>query len=41
MTQAYLDQLPDVVRDHLTFRLAERLEPVVQRHVIQGLIDTY
>jgi len=41
VTQAYLDHLPDVVRDHLTFRLAERLEPVVQRHVIQGLIDTY
>lgn len=41
VTQAYLDALPDAVRDHLTCRVVEQLEQVVQHHVIEGLIDTY
>jgi hypothetical protein len=41
VTQAYLDRLPAVVRDHLTCRVVDRLEQVVQNHVIEGLIDTY
>ena len=41
VTRAYLDALPAVVRDHLTCRVVDRLEQVVQHHVIEGLIDTY
>ena len=41
VTQSYLDSLPEVVRDHLTCRVVDRLEQVVQHHVIEGLIDTY
>ena len=41
VTQAYLDGLPDIVRDHLTCRVVDRLEQVVQHHVIEGLVDTY
>ncbi|MFN3726416.1 MAG: phytanoyl-CoA dioxygenase family protein [Allosphingosinicella sp.] len=37
-TQAYLDALPPRVRDHLTYRVVDRLEPVVQHHVIEGLL---
>jgi hypothetical protein len=39
VTQAYLDGLPPRVRDHLTYRVAERLETVVQHHVIEGLLE--
>jgi hypothetical protein len=39
VTQAYLDQLPDMVRGHLTCRVVDHLEQVVQNHVIEGLID--
>ena len=38
VTATYLAQLPVVVRDHLTCRIVERLEPVVQHHVIDGLL---
>ena len=41
VTHGYLDSLPEVIRDHLTFRVVDRLEQVVQHHVIEGLIDTY
>lgn len=34
----WLDGMPDRVRDHLTYRAVERLEPVVQHHVIDGLL---
>jgi hypothetical protein len=38
VTRAYLDSLPGQVRDHLTYRVAEKLEPVIQHHVIEGLL---
>ncbi|HET9428233.1 MAG TPA: phytanoyl-CoA dioxygenase family protein [Allosphingosinicella sp.] len=39
VTRAYLEDLPARVRDHLTFRLVDRLEPVIQHHVIEGLLE--
>lgn len=39
VTAAYHAQLPRQARDHLACRLVERLEPVVQRHVIEGLLE--
>jgi hypothetical protein len=39
VTQHYLDALPPRVRDHLTYRLVEKLETVVQNHVIEGLLQ--
>jgi ectoine hydroxylase-related dioxygenase (phytanoyl-CoA dioxygenase family) len=38
VTPAYLAALPARVRDHLAFRLVDTLEPVVQHHVIEGLL---
>jgi hypothetical protein len=38
VTPGYLEALPARVRDHLTFRLVDRLETVVQHHVIEGLL---
>lgn len=38
-TAAYLASLPPVVRDHLPARVVERLEPVIQHHVIEGLLS--
>jgi len=38
ITQAYAQGLPARVKDHLTFRLVDELEPVVQHHVIEGLL---
>lgn len=38
VTPAYLDSLPAPVRDHLTCRVVEGLEPIVQAHTIQGLL---
>ena len=39
VTRAYLDSLPPRVRDHLTYRVAGELEPVIQHHVIEGLLQ--
>ena len=39
VTRAYLDSLPAEVRDHLTYRVADTLEPVIQHHVIEGLLE--
>ncbi|WP_310467766.1 phytanoyl-CoA dioxygenase family protein [Sphingomonas sp.] len=39
VTRAYFDGLPGQVRDHLTCRVADRLEPVLQHHVIEGLLQ--
>jgi hypothetical protein len=36
-TRAYHDALPEAVRRHLTCRVVERLEPIVQAHTIEGL----
>jgi ectoine hydroxylase-related dioxygenase (phytanoyl-CoA dioxygenase family) len=38
VTRAYLESLPPRVRDHLTYRIADTLEPVIQHHVIEGLL---
>lgn len=39
VTQAYWDGLPTRVRDHLTARVVDSLRPVVQHHVIDGLLE--
>ena len=39
VTRAYLDRLPAGVRDHLAYRVTDRLEPVIQHHVIEGLLE--
>jgi ectoine hydroxylase-related dioxygenase (phytanoyl-CoA dioxygenase family) len=38
VTPGYLEQLPARVRDHLTYRVADSLETVLQHHVIEGLL---
>jgi hypothetical protein len=38
VTRGYLDSLPPRIRDHLTYRVADDLEPVLQHHVIEGLL---
>ncbi len=38
VTPAYLASVPPRVRDHLTYRIVDRLETVVQHHVIDGLL---
>jgi len=38
VTAAYHAGLPALVRDHLTCRIVERLEIVVQHHIIEGLL---
>jgi hypothetical protein len=38
VTRAYAATLPPRVLDHLTFRLVDELETVVQHHVIEGLL---
>ena len=39
VTPAYAATLPPRVIDHLTFRLVDTLETVVQHHVIEGLLE--
>ena len=39
ITPAYAATLPPRVLDHLTYRLVDTLEPVIQHHVIQGLLE--
>ena len=39
VTRGYLESLPPRVRDHLTYRVADALEPVIQHHVIEGLLE--
>ena len=38
MTQAFSDSIPEDVRAHLLGRVVDRLEPIVQRHTIEGLV---
>ncbi|MBV8908030.1 MAG: phytanoyl-CoA dioxygenase family protein [Sphingomonas sp.] len=40
VTRAYFDNLPAQVRDHLTCRVAQQLEPIIQHHVIEGLLSS-
>jgi hypothetical protein len=39
VTQAWLDSVPSRVSDHLTYRIADELKPVLQHHVIEGLLE--
>jgi ectoine hydroxylase-related dioxygenase (phytanoyl-CoA dioxygenase family) len=39
VTRAYLNSLPSRVRDHLTYRVADELQQVIQHHVIDGLLE--
>jgi len=39
VTRNYAESLPPRVRDHLTYRLVDQLEIVVQHHVITGLLE--
>jgi hypothetical protein len=39
ITPAYAASLPPEVLDHLTYRLVDMLRPVVQHHVIDGLLE--
>ena len=39
VTRAYLDSLPAQVRDHLACRVTDALEPIIQHHVIEGLLE--
>jgi hypothetical protein len=37
-TRAYYDSLPTSLKEHLTCRVVDRLEPIVQAHTIEGLM---
>lgn len=39
VTRAWLDSAPPRVRDHLTCRVVDELKPVIQHHVIEGLLE--
>lgn len=39
VTLPYLEALPAEIRNHLSYRVVEQLEPVVQNHVIEGLVS--
>lgn len=38
VTRGFFEALPDAVRGHLTCRLVDELEPIVQLHQIEGLV---
>jgi hypothetical protein len=37
-TRAYYDALPGWLKPHLTCRVVDALEPIVQAHTIEGLV---
>ncbi|HEX8534442.1 MAG TPA: phytanoyl-CoA dioxygenase family protein [Allosphingosinicella sp.] len=39
VSRAYLESLPARVRDHLTYRVVDELQPIIQHHVIEGLLQ--
>ena len=39
VTRAYHDGLPSGVADHLTYRVTDELQQVIQHHVIEGLLE--
>jgi Phytanoyl-CoA dioxygenase (PhyH) len=39
VTRSYFDSLPAQVRGHLTCRVTDKLEPIIQHHVIDGLLE--
>jgi len=38
LTRAYFEKLPEQLQQHLTYRLVDQLEPIVQAHTIEGLV---
>ncbi|MBP1202926.1 hypothetical protein JOD97_000940 [Duganella sp. 1411] len=38
LTRGYYDSLPDALRRHITCRVVDQLEPIVQEHTIEGLL---
>ncbi|WP_210464672.1 phytanoyl-CoA dioxygenase family protein [Rufibacter roseolus] len=38
VSRAFFEKLPESVRQHLTYRLVDTLEPIVQAHTIEGLM---
>jgi hypothetical protein len=38
VTRAYYETLPESLRQHLTYRLVDELEPIFQAHTIEGLM---
>ena len=38
VTQSYYDALPAEVREHLVCRVVDKLEPITQKHDIEGLV---
>ncbi|RYZ29788.1 MAG: phytanoyl-CoA dioxygenase [Chitinophagaceae bacterium] len=38
ITRRYFDALPENLKEHLTYRLVDQLEPIVQAHSIEGLM---
>ncbi|KUG08583.1 phytanoyl-CoA dioxygenase family protein [Solirubrum puertoriconensis] len=38
VTRAYYEALPESLRQHLTCRVVDKLEPIVQAHTIEGLM---
>ena len=38
ITKRFYETLPEYVRQHLTYRLVDELEPIVQAHSIEGLM---
>lgn len=39
VTHVHERTLPENIRQHMTYRLVDRLEPVIQHHVIEGLLE--
>jgi hypothetical protein len=37
-TRAYYAELPEELKRHMTCRVVEELEPIVQAHSIEGLV---
>jgi hypothetical protein len=38
LTRRFFKTLPESLRNHLTYRLVDELEPIVQAHSIEGLM---
>src|SRR5215212_2095561 len=38
LTKKYFERLPQSLKDHMTYRLVDELEPIVQGHTIEGLM---
>lgn len=38
VTKTYFETLPEALREHLTCRLVDKLQPIVQAHTIEGLM---